>query len=485
MKRTLLSLSLGASLVGIAALAACGGGGSGAPSALPASNTGSGSAPASITNGVSVTLTIDRSQKTTAKPAIPRGGSALHRAAAAARRSPAYVSSSALGLQVAVSAGTASKSVFVDISQTSSLCTFNATTSIETCTFAVPTLATTESIVATEVDKAPTALAAGYGTGIPANANILAVGTLSATTTPGTVTALTLGLNPVWTNFIGFFGEQAPSNLNASTDPTLPTRMLVTGNLAQYAEFVVGINDADGDPSDPNNLPTDPNPTNFPFVDVNGTPQPITVTSTVSGVQFAAIPLPTSTPNPPLSSYTYGLVASAANQTYEWFNEELINGAHFDGTLSAPTTVTVSNHLSAANPFSPNYTPPPAQTYTIVPVTASPSAVTVSMTGPTTATITGSDFGASTGGLYAQGSHDSSGFETPGTDGDCLDADGSTVRATVAYGSINTSTWLETFTVTPVSVGTCTFTIADENTGTLAGYPGATAAAPITVTINP
>ncbi|MGD1066469.1 MAG: hypothetical protein ABR975_06595, partial [Vulcanimicrobiaceae bacterium] len=58
-----------------------------------------------------------------------------------------------------------------------------------------------------------------------------------------------------------------------------------------------------------------------------------------------------------------------------------------------------------------------------------------------------------------------------------------TGSATIASaGPIDTTTWLQTFTVTPVTAGTCTFALYDSDVGTGTGSPPTNT---VTVTINP
>ena len=131
--------------------------------------------------------------------------------------------------------------------------------------------------------------------------------------------------------------------------------------------------------------------------------------------------------------------------------------------------MTLSNNLKGVAAI-PAFVAPanPTTTFisTIAPVFI--SSHTASVTMGSTTTIVGTDSGAANG-LYAEGQHDQYGNETSGTDGECLAGDGTTVRATVSAGALNQMTGTQVFTITPSSVGTCTFSIADQLTGTVGG----------------
>lgn len=479
MQRNILSLALGASMIGAAALAACSGGvgssttpglsGSSSP-ALPNTTT---TTTTNGSTGLELVLKVPRTSTQT---------TAAQRAALGSRK-PAYVSADANGLQVAVTSGSTTKTVYADISSSSPLCTNSSPTA--TCTIAVPTVGASENIVATEVDQTPSSenTTTGYGSVFPNNSNVLAVGTTSATTTAGTLTTVTLGLSPVWERTLALTASTMPnayndyaafSQVNAGWDTT-DNRMTITAG-SQSVYLAAYLEDADGKSYD-----VDPTP--LPFVDVNGSPEPITVTSNLSAVQVA----PLKNPAFPTPAPSYGLTASAPNDNYIWFNTCLMYGVQTTAFVPPATaTLTLSNNFQATSPFSGSAyaTAPPAITITAVPINVTPTSASVhvsSTNGPTTATVTGSDYGA-TAGMAAAGSVATSTglLQNPDTNlGKCMDTTStSTEDASVtSNGSIDTSTWTQSFTVTGLAAGTCTFYLADADTGTVSQL--------VTVTVDP
>lgn len=477
MQRNILSLALGASMIGAAALAACSGGG-GSSTTPGLSGSSSPAMPNTTTTtttngstGLELVLTVPRpSTQTTAAQRAVLGS-----------RKPAYVSSGAKGLQVAVSSGSTAKTVYADISSGSALCTNSSPTA--TCTIAVPTVGTSENIIATEVDQTPTGDTNGYGTGFPTTSNVLAVGTTSATTTAGTSTTVTLGLSPVWEQTFALAFSSMPTSQtdDAAFSPALAgwdgttDRLTITAG-AHSAYFADYVEDASG-----NNYDVDPTP--LPFVDVNGSPEPITVTSNSSDVEFAALKNPAfPTPAP-----SFGLTASAPNDNYLWFNECIVFGVQTTSSFVPPATASVvlSNNLQATSPFSGSIyaAPPTPEAITAVPVNVTPTTATVhvsSSNGSTTATVTGSDYGATSGmGAFGSVATPTARHQNPDANpGECLDTSTSAEDASVASnGAIDTTSWTQSFTVTAIAAGTCTFALGDIQSGTISQL--------VTVTVDP
>ena len=107
-------------------------------------------------------------------------------------------------------------------------------------------------------------------------------------------------------------------------------------------------------------------------------------------------------------------------------------------------------------------------TYTVVPITVSPTTATMAVAGGT-AIVTGTDSNAS----------DPMDAESAYTAGDeNCNTGGGTTLATISPGSLNTTNWTQPFTITGASngTGTCTFYIYDTDAGTVT--------LPITVTVN-
>lgn len=454
MQRNILALALGASMLGAAALAACSGGGGGTTPAVsaPAGTSGSTNS-GTVVGSARLTLTIDRNQRKKAAQAGRRG--------AKGTRNPAYISTSALGLQVAVSTtgqSPTTSTVYADLSGSSPLCT-NAGSGMSTCTITIPTLAANEQIVATEVDTSPTASVNGYGTGFPTTSDILAVGTLTPTLTLGTVASLTMGLGPVaggsfYDCTYSTDGQPAAppiATANYSVDggqSTQPGRIVVTAGVASEGL----IEPEFGDAAQPEEGYFDAAPSPAPFVDVNGSPTPITVTGSSSAITFA--PMVNNGTPPPAGAFT--TTASIPNDGFQWFDCFFVVAVHVATNISGTVnSVTVNNNLTAtSSEFS---TPPYPQTF-VYPLAALTASVTgaPALTGPIYAQATGTDYEA-TNGMDAES-------VAGAQDEDCKN--GGTVDATVApSGPISPTTWQQSFTITPVAAGTCTFVLYDTDTG--------------------
>lgn len=455
MQRVTSSLGIGA-FVAAALLAACGGGGGGSqPGMLPAGGSNSATSPISTQSGTRLTVVINRTVTTR------RGNSTTRKGAGS--RSPLYVSTAAKGLQVAVSTTnpSATKTIYADISQGSGLCT-PATGADTTCTLTIPTLGASEQIVATEVDTTPanevlSGSGAYYGTGFPTGSNILAVGTGSVTISGAA--SLTLGLAPVaggvWFDCSGFYAPPGgppagTTNFAEANGGYSPGRIVFTAGVASEGLIEPEFEDA----ASPTEGFADYDTTPLPFVDVNGSPTPITITASSSGLSFA--PMVNNGTPPPAGAFT--TTASIANDGYEWLNCIFVVAvkvaANFSGTSA---TVTVNNNLTAPNPFlSPPAAYPQTYTYWVSAVTASAVTGSPAVTGPVFGYITGTDYQA-VNGMDAES-------VVGARDERCEDG-GGTVDANVIPESISTTTWQQVFRISPVAAGTCTFVLYDLDTG--------------------
>ena len=454
MQRNILALALGASMLGAAALAACSSGGAGSSPAVsaPVGTSGSGDS-GQILGSARLTLTIGRTQR--AKPAQ------TSRRGTKGTRKPAYISTQAKGLQVAVSTtGTspATRTIYADLSSTSPLCT-GAGSGSSTCTITIPTLAASELIVATEVDQPPAGSTNGYGTSFPTGSNILAVGTLTTTLTLGTVASLTMGLGPVaggpfYDCTFSTDGQPAAPPITTANygfdggQNSNPGRIVVTAGVASAGLIEPEFGDAAN-----NEGYYEAPPSSAPFADVNGSPTPITVTGSSAAITFA--PMVNNGTPPPTGAFT--ATASIPDDGYQWFNCFFVVAVHVAANISGTVnSVTVNNNLTALNPLlNPPAAYPQTFVYPLAAVTASVMG-SPAVTGTVTAQATGTDYLA-TNGMDAE--------SVPGaTDEQCKN--GGTVKATVApSGAISMTTWQQAFTITPVAAGTCTFDLYDTNTG--------------------
>ena len=357
---------------------------------------------------------------------------------------------------VSTTSPSATKTIYADISPGSSLCT-PATGAVITCTLTIPTLGASEQIVATEVDQAPLNVANGYGTAFPTGSNILAVGTGSATVSGAA--SLTLGLAPVAGGlFYDCTGTYDPpggpplatTNFGEAQGEYNPGRIVFTAGVASEGLIENEFEDA----ASPTEGFDDYDTTPLPFVDVNGSPTPITITAASSGLSFA--PMVNNGTPPPAGAFT--TTASIANDSYEWedcvFVIAVKVAANFSGTSS---TVTLNNNLTAPNPFlSPPAAYPQTFTYWVSALTASAVTGSPAVTGPVLGYVTGTDYKA-VNGMDA-------GSVVGANDERCKDGAG-TVDANVIPESINTTTWQQVFRISPLAAGTCTFVLYDLDTG--------------------
>ena len=455
----------GAALACAAFLVACGGGGSGSLSGgLPG---GTGSHPASNQGpGTHVTIVIHRGGAKT------HGRSNARRGAKSSTRQPKYLSTNVQGLQIAVSAtGVASQTVYADVSGSSPLCTTNG--DVETCVINVPTIAASEQFAALQTDAVPTGEnVSGYGTGFGNGTNILGAINATETVTVGGSNSVGLELGPAvgyfWDCTYGaIYGNTPPPSLpqlysanygvdtNPVNDPTTGARVVVTGGTAASGLISVEFGDIDCGWRDPDTTPA-------PFVDVNGSPTPITLTSNNSALTVSPI-VSNGTPS------TYAQTASIPNDGYEWYECEFFIALKTSSSFSSSSTLAINNNLTAINPFTSS-AQPLTMTYTVVPITVSSTAVTVAANNSTT--VTGTDPNASDP-MDAASSFANETF--PGDDN--CNTSGGTTLATISPGSLNTTNWTQPFTINAgASTGVCTFYIYDTDAGTVT--------LPITVTIN-
>jgi hypothetical protein len=275
-------------------------------------------------------------------------------------------------------------------------------------------------------------------------------------------------LTPTSTTNAAFDQQGPPLN---STD-----RIVVTAGVAQTLFDQLCFFDAS------NNESFAP-PTPQPWVDVNGSPTPITYTSNSTHALLALYTNGGPTPSPG----SFGQTGSIADTSMDTAGNCVAYNLLLDGALTQPATLTLKNNLTATNPYtSANYGV--TEVVTIVPLSVSTPSAAIAQGAITTTTVTGSDF-KGTGGLTPFASVDANGNGSgPGT---CVD-NTATVRATVAQVSaINTTTWLQAFTITPAAsptltgTVTCTFVLADVNTGTNSLLlPGYVVTPTVTVTVN-
>jgi hypothetical protein len=469
--------TFGAVLVCAAFLVACGGGGHSAGLA-----GGVPGGPQQVTSnsgpGTHVTVYIHNGVGKSHPHAAKRRESA-------ARRAPKYLSTNnPAGLQISVgAAGVTTQTVYVDISSGSPLCTPSTIgENMRACTLTIPTVAASEQISVLEADEAPAnESGSGYGTGFSNGTEILAAVNQTQSVTVGGSNAFGLELGPV----VGYFwdctygatvGFTPPPSLpqlyssnygvdtsNAS-DPTVGARIVVTGGVAatglmatEFGDFDRGWFDADSTPA--------------PFVDVNGSPTPITVVSNNAALTVAPI-FNNGTP-PPVSAYVQS--ASIANDGYEWGDCEFFIGVKASSSFTSPTTVTVNNNLSAINPFTSS-AQPLTMTYTVATISVSSQTATVSQSGTTFLTAT--DFGA-TNGTDGESSYTAnSGPGNGAQDELCKSSGGTTLAYAYSNGPINTTTWQQQIEIDGANngTGTCTFYVTD--------YEALTITQPVTVTVN-
>jgi len=527
--KTKLGFSIG--LLATALLAACGGGG-GTSAITPAKSAGGsgGSTASQSTSGAHLTFTFTRGKKPSrpSSSATQRRGTGAARRNAGATRSPKYFSGNVNGLQITVTSGSATQTLYVD-ADSQNVCTADSSESannVFTCTIAIPTLGATETISALEVDQEPVnGTTTGYGTAFPSNTNVLAVGSTTATLTAGANTIIPLSFNPVavalntdcGTSSIAFnnnmmaatsygsrgFYATGKRGSEAETS-TSSGRIVVTAGTASSTIATVEVEDADGYPLYPLGGSPSAAPVGQPFVDVNGSPAPITVTANNASVgafvEPGGIEPPSPFPSPAFAQSTALATSASLYQDTDFCGNALIAFSYTPPSPSpsstpAVETIALSNNLSAVPPV---FTGPPngngltsyASTYTyiVVPIWASPATVSVTVGGPT-ATVTGYDYGAEAevcnyfngcrGNGMGSAPVPASVTSGPNFDTNCYDAGGTGI-ATISAGSYSTPLGSQTFAIaagTVTATDTCTFVLFDEGTGVITN--------PVTVTVNP
>jgi hypothetical protein len=438
--------------VGAAAIfAACGGGGG--QSSLPGSsgaaanggNANNGSQPAS---GVRVTFSYN---------ANAVAARSLHHAlrvgTASTRRSPEYVSYAAEGMQITVTSGSASQTLYYAVGYYVTNCTEQS--GVVTCSLSVPALGPTETISAIEVDQTPANLSqtTGLGTGFPSNSSVLARGSATVTLNAGGYTNVPLSMNPIVANWYdcGFDNYDPNMNEDYNTSRIVVTSGVATSNVLQpiaadYDGYEVSPGYADGGYAAQ------------PFADLNGSSVPLTATSTSTHLTVFAIPaLATPTPAPP---YAATQTQSIPNTGY--LTRNCCGGlqifVNYDGNPSQ-STLTFANNLTATPPpfsASPNPSSPPVpasyattRAYTVVPISVTPTTLTLSANGVATGTVTASDAGANASSMGIN---------------QCVNANNVQLAAVSSNGNLTNGS--QSFTVTAgTTPGTCTFTVYDDYSG--------------------
>ncbi|MGD1066454.1 MAG: hypothetical protein ABR975_06520 [Vulcanimicrobiaceae bacterium] len=431
------------SLVALLLAACSGGGGSGSTThtVLPSTpSTGPSAAPspsaAPAGTGLRLKFSIHRGTPT--------------QSAAAKKRSPKYISRYVQGMQITVASASTSQTIYMDTSASNTADCSNENGDVLACTIALPILANTETVSAIETDQLPTDenpttfTGDGFPDGTyPASkpaTNILATGSGTATVAPGVTTVVSITLNPVigaWTASSGNSGNGNAmwadsqsivvdgcssalteasiydGNQNYCTDPLTNTiRVAVTPGSPQLNGLEPVFEDRALNQYDYD----DESEIAAPFVDVDGTATPATVTSGSSHLTFNAYPntnfagsltLPSASASAPAG---YGASTSIPNDGYEFSSNYFVIGLNYDGSTPSLSgqlydQATLSNGLSHTatlhNPQDGNFTvgPYPVSAFIdVVPVQAYPSAETVSISGnngQATGSVTGYDWGAS------------------------------------------------------------------------------------------
>jgi hypothetical protein len=443
-------LPLAALIVGLAgvSLAACSGGGNG--SNAPAAPNGTGPGSTTQSTGAHVTLSYTKAPVRSGK--FP-GFAQRHRAGT---RAPKFIDGSNVGgLQLTIASGTATPQVlFFDITSANANCVASGADSI-TCTLNIPTLGATETISALEVDTQPIGVSptTGLGTSFPSSSRIIAVGSTTVTLSGG-FTNVPLSLNPVIASYYDCgFTNLSSANLGEDFGGTLPTagaRVVVTVGTPVTAQFLPADATIDGAIPAPVSTPG----AGFvgqPFVDVDGTPRSVTVTSSSTHFAFFVEPGAAATPAP-----TYTTSASITNSSVNYMNFfAMIFAVRYDGIGTSPMTLTLTNNLSATPPAFGGGTPAPAYTatisYPIVPISLTPATLTFASSAAPAQTVTASDIGSSND------------MTIPATSSPCVSSGSVTIATVASAGPL--SNGLQSFMVTPVASGTCIFWVNDTNSG--------------------
>ncbi|HTC31473.1 MAG TPA: hypothetical protein VK702_12175 [Candidatus Acidoferrum sp.] len=449
-KGTITTLGFGGALLAAALLAACGGGGG---------TSGSSTLPSGISANNPGAANQSGTTKVTIHLPAPHASTRQHTHATRRRD---YVSAAAGGVQIAVTAGGVTQTVYANISSNSPLCTNAQPQSAgETCTIAIPVVGANETIVGTEVNQAPTASnpTTGYGTGFPTSSAILATGSTPLQVSGG-AQQVTLGLNPIAGEL--WDCEEGTYTANFGDDYyNGASRIVVTAGVASTGI----ITPVGGDEAGYNYVAT---PSPLPsgaaafqqYVDVNGNQQSLTLTAPAN-VQVAVLnPASTAAPSP-------GTTATIPDDSYVWDNCYFEVGVSVSASLptiapgASPSAVVYANNLTATLPLpfvtaSPN-TYGSSYSFNVVPISVSPATTAITSVSP--GTVAGFDWGAPSG-MNAESAFG-------GTANACIDTinPSQSDAAVSSAGAINTTTWQQSFTITELNPGTCTFVLYDSDTG--------------------
>ncbi len=379
---------LSAALVCAAFLVACGGGGGGSTPGAGGSQTGSHTTTGKG-SGSTMTIVVHRGHTKRAAPTAKysytkKHGTQMH--SQYSSRKPKYISDDAYGLQVTISTGNGgpSQTIYADISQGSVLCT-PPSGDVSSCTIAIPTLGANEQFTILETDNTPQNDTNGYGTGFASGTNIMAAVQQSQTVVLGSQNNVAMSVNPVaayvydYSFPYGFFGapqpagQPVPYSTNFGIDPSGindndQARIVVTAGVAASGAIAPVFNPADGDCYDPDT-------NSAPFVDVNGSPEPITF-SAANAPAVSLVPIVNNGTPPPAAAYTSS--ASIPNDGYIWDDCFFLVGVKVASNLSSPQPLPMSNNLTALNTFlSPPSSYANTYTYTVVPLSVSSYSVSV------------------------------------------------------------------------------------------------------------
>jgi hypothetical protein len=474
------------------ALSACGGGGThslprtAVPTALPTSGNA-----VTPTSSVQMKLSFHRGTHPVTKRSARRKG-------ALAIRTPKYVSGSTQGMVIVATSTSGSVTTYYSLSTSSSNCTTSVTqNSIVSCTVTVPFAGFHQTMVATVMDSTPTTDGSGNPNGFAATANVLGVGSGTFDFTQGTANAISMTISPVAGQINDDFAYAATNGAYIDTAdytqaPNLPpfdgfapygpavaqlSRLVVGAGTPTQGLLQFGIFDRTG------NYAVGAPIVATPFVDVNGATTPLSVTANNAALSVFAVPYNS------MSAPAYAATSSIPDLSYQWDNGGGSTDVDFsyNGSVFTSATIVVSNNLTATpaepgvidNPISSDETAGPTYaatlTYLVTPISASPTALTLTSLAPTSVTAT--DWHA-VDGVYA-GSVGSN-----GNDGNCVDAGGNVLATVSASNPIDTGSWQQTFAVTASSLGetgTCTFVTVDADSYS-AAQP--VFSQPIVVTLN-
>jgi hypothetical protein len=495
---TKTKLGVTAGILAAALLAACGGGGSSAMRTVPPNASGSPSqGSGTLAQGTSAKLTFTLKRAAPKATTAAANRTASSRRSTAAKRAPKYLSYGANGFQITVTSGAASQTIdFNAETNTPNLNCQAVETAVYTyaCTVNIPVLGPTESIAVLSLDTQPDNLSSttGLGTAFPSNSHVLGIGSQTVTLTPGVVNTLSLSVNPVIDAFVDadcgspIFSNNMGVDTNAESGGA---RLVVTAGVASSTFANPAPLDATFDDiSAVTCAGTGGNYTGCTgqsFVDVNGSPEPVTISSNSSAFAFYPLPIQqnpfysSGTP-PPVGSYTAPV--SMPDSSYLYFEGcGMSLGISYSGAaIASGTTVTLANNLSATPPTftgspAPDVSPQPGpytatMVYTVVPLTVSPA---TSVSAPLTITadnspqsVTGNDPGILNSGTLEAAHVPANTTIRPSSSTTCISSSNVEI-ASITAGSYNSTTGNQTFSLDAQAVGTCSFVLFDQRTGTV------------------